>query len=97
MSGEIRVPQALTFVPGARIVDYVNRSGGYSDRADTSQPIIVRRTGEVVAFEGQTATIREGDEIIVMPRVPSKALQFASTIAEIMFRVAATAAIPFRL
>ena len=75
--------------------------GGYTERADESKIMIKRRNGEVVQGDlasGQGAIeIREGDEIVVFPKVPVKNLQVAATLAEVLFRLTAITATVLRL
>ena len=101
VSGEVMAPQALVYVPGDDLEDYVARVGGYTDRADESRLVIRRRNGEVVQSslaDGQGAVeIREGDELVVFPKVPVKNLQVAATISEILFRLAAITSTVLRL
>ena len=101
VSGEVMAPQALVYVPGDDPEDYVARVGGYTDRADESRLIVRRRNGEVVQGDledGQGAIeIREGDELVVFPKVPVKNLQVAATISEILFRLAAITSTVLRL
>ena len=64
--------------------------------------MIRRRNGEVVRGElarmGESTTeIREGDELVVFPKVPVKNLQVAATISEILFRLAAITSTVLRL
>ena len=101
VSGEVMAPQALVYVPDDQPGDYIARVGGYTERADENRFLIRRRNGEVVQ-SGQIAqyarvTVREGDEIIVFPRIPVKNLQVAATITEVLFRLAAITATVFRL
>ena len=101
VSGEVMAPQALVYVPGDGPRDYVARVGGYTERADESKLMIRRRNGEVV--QGELAggpgmvEVREGDEIVIFPKVPVKNLQVAATLAEILFRMAAITSTVFRL
>ena len=44
-----------------------------------------------------TVKIREGDELVVFPKVPVKNLQVAATLSEIIFRLAAITTTVFRL
>ena len=101
VSGEVMAPQALVYVPGDDPEDYVSRVGGYTDRADESRLVIRRRNGEVVQSslaDGRGAVeIREGDELVVFPKVPVKNLQVAATISEILFRLAAITSTVLRL
>ncbi len=71
--------------------DYIARVGGYSNRADKEQLLVVRRSGEVLRKVRDD--IRPGDEIMVMPEVPVKNLQIAKTIAQILFQIMVSAGI----
>ncbi len=101
VSGEVMAPQALVHVPGDGLRDYVARVGGYTERADESRIMIRRRNGEVVQGElaqGRTSVeVREGDELVVFPKVPVKNLQVAATVSEILFRLAAITSTVLRL
>lgn len=88
ISGEVLVPQAMVYVPGQSARDYIERAGGFSDRADKDNILVVRQNGEVVAQ--RDAKLQPGDEILVLPAVPTKHLQLASAIAQILFQVAVT-------
>ena len=102
VSGEVMAPQALVYVPGDEPSDYVARVGGYTDRADENKILIRRRNGEVVQDDGleegeRAVEIREGDELVIFPKVPVKNLQVAATISEILFRLAAITSTVLRL
>ena len=101
VSGEVLAPQALVYVQGDELKDYLARVGGYTERADETRLMIRRRNGEV--FQGDLENgkhrieIREGDELVVFPKVPVKNLQIAATISEILFRLAAITSTVLRL
>ena len=101
VSGEVMAPQALVYVPGDGLEDYVARVGGYTERADESRLMIRRRNGEVVqgdlSDERHLVEIREGDELVVFPKVPVKNLQIAATLSETLFRLAAITSTVLRL
>jgi len=86
LSGEVMVPQAIIYSGGDSLADYLDKVGGLSDRADPDRFLIVRRSGEVV--QGEDISILPGDEIIALPKVPTKNLQLAATLTEIIFRLA---------
>lgn len=91
VSGEVAVPQAVVYQPGDTVDDYISRVGGYTNRADPSQLLVVRRSGEVL--RNQRADVRPGDEIMILPEVPVKGLEIATTIIEAIFQIAVTAGI----
>jgi protein involved in polysaccharide export with SLBB domain len=88
VSGEVLVPQAMVILEGQRAEDYIRRAGGFTERADKRRILVVRQNGEVVP--ARDAQLRPGDEILVLPAVPSKNLQLASTIAQILYQIAIT-------
>ena len=91
VSGEVAVPQAIVYRPGDTADDYIAQVGGYTNRADRQQLLVVRRSGEVLRNE--RADIRPGDEIMVMPEVPVKSLQIAKTLAQVLFQIALSAGV----
>lgn len=91
LSGEVGVPQAVVYERGADVDDYVARVGGYTNRADEDQILIVRKSGEVL--RDKHAAIKPGDEILVLPEVPVKNLQIAKTIIQSIFQIAVSAGV----
>ena len=95
VSGEVIVPQALVYIEGATLTDYIDRVGGYTARADESKHLVLRRNAEVVPLlNGRTdIVIVPGDEIIALPAIPSNTVEIVQLITETMFRIAGAAAI----
>ncbi len=91
VGGEVIAPGAFGFTPGLRLRDYLERAGGAFETADTSDFIIRSRDGSS-RIVGGSETIRAGDEILVLPTVETKYLQFAKDITSILFQAALTAA-----
>lgn len=87
ISGEVNIPQALVYASNATISDYVNRSGGFTERAERNRIIIRKPNGQVLT--ARQTTLQPGDEILVYPRVDTKSLQFTKDIVTIIFQVAA--------
>ncbi|WP_111414085.1 polysaccharide biosynthesis/export family protein [Billgrantia lactosivorans] len=88
ISGEVVVPQSVVFRPGERARDYIERAGGFTNNADTRNILVARANGEV--RQAGDVTLRAGDEILVLPKAPTKNLQLASTISQILFQIAVT-------
>ncbi len=95
LGGEVLVSQAMLFEQGKRALDYIERSGGFTPQAQTKRIILVHANGEVSS--GKNPVVYRGDEIIVLPRVPVKNLQIASTIVDIAYKVAVAASVALRL
>jgi protein involved in polysaccharide export with SLBB domain len=91
VGGEVAVPQAVVYEPGNAVDDYIARVGGYTNRADRSQLLVVRRSGEVL--RNKRSDVRPGDEIMVLPEVPAKGLEIGKTIIQAIFQIAVTTGI----
>lgn len=89
VTGEVLVPQAAVFAAGRSYEDYIERAGGLTQHADEENVVIVRLNGEVV--KASDVELRSGDEIIVLPAVPTKNLQLATSISQILYQLAVAA------
>ena len=95
VNGEILMPKAIIWEKGESVMDYIQKSGGFSEQANESQIVIVRLNGETEI--GRGTEIHPGDEIIVLPEVKINSLELAGRIVDIIFKIATSAAIPFAL
>ncbi len=95
LSGEVLVSQAMLYTKGLTALDYIKRSGGFTSQALTDRIVLVHANGEVSS--GKNPVVRAGDEIIVLPKVPVKNLQIASTIVDILYKIAVAASVAVSL
>lgn len=86
ISGEVLVPQSVVYMASLDARDYIEGAGGFTQHADTGHILVVRQNGEVRSAD--EVTLRAGDEILVLPIVPTKNLQLASTISQILYHIA---------
>lgn len=86
ISGEVLVPQSVVFDAGKSAEDYIDGAGGFSQHADESKILIVRQNGEV--RNADDVALKAGDEILVLPEVPTKNLQLATSISQILYQIA---------
>lgn len=86
IGGEVMMPKAVVFDESYSLEDYINETGGYSQRADEENILIVLPNGQV----GNIAQlkIQPGARIIVMPKVDTKKMQFAKDIMQIIYQLA---------
>ncbi|OYD25654.1 polysaccharide biosynthesis/export family protein [Oceanimonas baumannii] len=89
ISGEVLVPQSVVFNANRSARDYIEGAGGFTDHANESRILVVRQNGEV--READDVTLRPGDEILVLPKAPTKNLQLAGTITQILYQIAIAA------
>ena len=95
VDGEVLIPKAIVWDSGDSLRDYVSKAGGYTDRANRSDLVVLKANGETVLGTG--ANIEPGDEIIVMPEVKLNSLEVAGKVFDIIYKVAVATAIPFTL
>jgi protein involved in polysaccharide export with SLBB domain len=92
VGGEVMMTQAVLYRPGARAEDYIADAGGFTDRSDRGKVIVIRANAEV-AIGDTDLPIYPGDELLVPPRVDTKALQNAVDITQVIYQVAVSAAV----
>lgn len=85
VSGEVMMPQAIVWSKEKQLDDYVNGSGGFTSRADSSNLLVVRPSGEVVP---KAATIQPGDQLLVLPKVDSKGMQGLKDVSQVLYQIA---------
>lgn len=89
ISGEVLVPQSVVFTDGRSVEEYIAGAGGLTQHADDDHILVVRQNGEVRNADG--VTLQSGDEIVVLPKVPTKNLQLATSISQILYQIAVAA------
>ena len=85
VSGEVMMPQAIVWNRDRSIQDYIDSSGGFNNRADTSNLLLVRPNGEV---RSKPDKVLPGDHLMVLPRVESKTMQNVKDFAQVIYQVA---------
>ena len=86
IGGEVMMPKAVVFDETYSLVDYINETGGFSQRADEENILVVLPNGQVGNIEH--LNIQPGARIIVMPVVDTKKMQFAKDIMQIIYQIA---------
>lgn len=97
VSGEVLFPNAVAFDSALDLSDYIDRAGGYAQNADTSRVVVAHRDGSYEeaasggTFFGSKATVRSGDEILVLPKVDVKSRQITKDLTQILYQIAISA------
>ncbi len=94
VSGEVRVPQAMVWVRGADVGRYIATAGGFTERADTLNLLVIRQSGETIV--AAHPPVRPGDEVIVLPSPDNWALPFIKDITQIIYQVAVATGVALR-
>lgn len=96
IQGEVLFPLTLHHTPRMRVADYIRQAGGYSQHADTSRVLLMKRNGAVV--EADEAQVPEpGDELMVLAKVETKRVEVARGITQVLYQVAVMARIALGL
>lgn len=95
ISGEVRLPQTIMFRSKFSASDYASRAGGFTERGDLENIVVIRQSGETLM--GSRTTITPGDQIMVLPKSDPKGLAIAKDIMEIIYRIAISSAVILRL
>jgi protein involved in polysaccharide export with SLBB domain len=85
----------VVFSAGRSAKDYIAGAGGFTEHANESRILVVRQNGEV--REAADVKLRPGDEILVLPEAPTKNLQLASTLTQILYQIAIAAKVAIDL
>ncbi len=92
VQGEVTIPGTHTFVEDATAYDYIELSGGLTERADDENILIVSQNGTVKRYESTSelkkAVVNNGDAILVLPEVAGKNIQLAKSLTQIMYQIA---------
>ena len=86
ITGEVMIPNSVVYSDSLSLKDYINSAGGYSERADKSNILVVKPNGEV--GRAKIIGIGPGDQLLVMPRVDSKNVQMAKDLTQILYQIA---------
>ncbi len=95
VSGEVRVPQSFVWAAGAPLAHYIDASGGFTERANTSEILVTEPSGATLI--GSNPPISAGDRIIVLPRPDNWALPFIKDLTQILYQIAVSAGVLVRL
>ena len=86
IGGEVMMPKAVVFDESYSLSDYINETGGFSQRADEENILVILPNGQVGNIK--QLKIQPGTRIIVMPKVDTKKMQFAKDIMQIIYQLA---------
>ncbi|MFC3093069.1 polysaccharide biosynthesis/export family protein [Alteromonas sediminis] len=101
VSGEVMMPQALVYNENANIEDYIAWAAGFTERAEAEQVLVIHANGlsRFVTLDSNNfwldgdgeATLKPGDQILVLPKVDTKLMQSVKDITQILYQIAVTA------
>ena len=96
INGQVRSQGALTYNPTYTVGDYIAKSGGFTDNADSAQILVMHQNGESRVVNS-AYRIQQGDEIMVLPKVKTRRVEIARGISQIIYQMAVAASVIIRL
>ncbi len=97
ISGEVRVPQTIPYEAGLTFREYVEKAGGYTDRADEGLFIVRELSGHVALVTSSRSTeLGPGDVLIVPPEISPRYLQIFIDLLNVAVDTALVAAVLLR-
>lgn len=94
--GEVLFPSTLAYRPDMTVEDGIEQSGGYAQSSGTSRIVVLRRDGSFL-LAGAGDRLHKGDEVLVLPKVETKFLQFTKDVMTILYQIAVSAAVVLKL
>lgn len=89
VGGEVIMPQAIVYNPNATVEDYIAWSGGYSERANYDQIMVIHPNGMIKL--NATGPLQAGDQVLVLPKVDAKIMQAVKDVTQIIYQIAVAA------
>jgi len=86
VTGEVRLPRAFLWERRLSASEYIAMAGGYSNNANKKSVLVVKQDGRIINAGG--TRVEAGDELLVLPKAPTKNLQLAATITDILYKIA---------
>ena len=86
ISGEVVMPKAIVYEDQRDVMGYILEAGGFTDRADDDNILVMRPNGEVIA--AANTSIAPGDMLLVMPLYDSKKFTIFKDMVQILYQVA---------
>ena len=87
VSGEVLSPNAFIYDKNLKAHDYINRTGSISELGDKDSILITHANGDVTKGT-LTSQIKQGDQILVMPKIDTKTFAFSQDIVGLIYQIA---------
>ncbi|WP_347455426.1 polysaccharide biosynthesis/export family protein [Acinetobacter thermotolerans] len=94
--GEVAFPNGIEYKNGLSANDYIKQVGGFSQKSNKSKVIVIRQNGKAeLVRKGEK--IKQGDEILVLPKVQTKGVELTRGITQVLYQIAVAAKIALDL
>ncbi len=103
VSGEVLFPTATVYDPSLKLLDYIERAGGFAQNEKAARVVVLHPGGAFTKVKRpgwgmrMTADIQPGDEILVLPKIDLKRLQISKDFTQVLYQVAVAAGVVLSL
>lgn len=95
VTGEVMMPNSVAWSSRMALKDYISGAGGFTDRANRNNVLVVKPNGEVGPVK--SLGIEPGDRVMVMPEYDSKDMQILKDITQVIYQIAIATAVAISL
>lgn len=88
--GEVMFPNAVAWSPQLKAKEYIEQVGGYTQKSNKSKIIVIHQNGESELVSANYA-VKQGDEIMVLPKVSTKSVEIGRGLTQILYQLAIAA------
>lgn len=92
--GEVTFPNGVAWQKGMKAEDYIGEVGGFTQKSNRSKLVVIHQNGESELVKANQV-IRQGDEILVLPRMQTKGVELTRGLTQILYQIAIAAKVVF--
>jgi len=103
VSGEVLFPVTTVYDPELKLLDYIDRAGGFVQNEKSARVVVLHRNGAFTKVKKPSwlnhmhARIEPGDEILVLPKIDLKKLQISKDFTQVLYQIAVAAGVVLAL
>ena len=93
--GEVHSPSAQVYLPGLKVSDFINQSGGYTQYAEKDQVYVLQANGSAISADSPSVgniedkELKAGDTVFVPQKIERNAgMRLFKDVVDIMFKTA---------
>ncbi len=94
--GEVAFPNGVEYKQGLSSKEYIEQVGGFSQRSNKSKVIVIRQNGKAELMR-KGEKIKQGDEILVLPKAQTKGIKLPRGISQVLYQIAVAAKVALDL
>lgn len=94
--GEVAFPNGVEYKNGLSAKNYIEQVGGFSQKSNKSKVIVIRQNGKAELVR-KSEKIKQGDEILVLPKAQTKGIELTRGITQVLYQIAVAAKVALDL